>query len=162
MRQCRRWLVCACTLACALLLPAAHADDPVIAVVVHPAADTGTLDAETLAQIYKRRRLYWRSGARIQPVNLPPDHALRRRFSLAVLGQAPEALDEYWNEQYFHGVLPPHVLASEDAVARFVRGTAQAIGYLGYCALGDGLRVVLTIDAAGRIRPPDAPPPQCP
>ncbi|SFF59792.1 hypothetical protein SAMN04488120_11145 [Fontimonas thermophila] len=160
MRRSRWW--CAGALVCALLLPAARAEDAVIAVVVHPAVDTGRLDAEMLAQIYKRRRLYWRDGARIQPVNLPPDHPLRRRFSVAILGQLPEALDEYWNAQYFHGVLPPHVLASEEAVARFVRATPQAIGYLGHCWLGEGLRVVLTLDAQGRIRPPQAPLPACP
>lgn len=160
MRRPRIWW-----LAAALLCAAAQgrAAAPVIAVIVHPAAATGTVDDDTLAQIFKRRRIYWRDGLRIQPVNLPADHPLRRRFSQAVLRQMPEAMDEYWNEQYFHGLLPPHVLASEVAVLRFVAATAGAIGYLDLCALDDSVRVLMTIDGDGRVRAadPGAPSP-CP
>ncbi|MFA5941335.1 MAG: hypothetical protein WC809_18430 [Sinimarinibacterium sp.] len=134
----------------------APAPAPVIAVVVHPAAATGAVDADALAQIFKRRKIYWRDGVRIQPVNLPADHPLRQRFSQAVLRQTPEALDEYWNEQYFHGVLPPHVQASETAVLRFVAATAGAIGYLDLCTLDDSVRVLLTIDGDGRVHAADA------
>lgn len=144
-------------------LPAVFAAPAVIAVVVHPAATTGTVDDDALAQIFKRRRIYWRDGVRIQPVNLPADHALRRRFSQAVLHQMPEAMDEYWNEQYFRGALPPHVQASEVAVLRFVAATTGAIGYLDVCALDDSVRVLMTIDAEGRMHAAEAGVrPQCP
>lgn len=149
-------------LAVGVLAGSAAAADPVLAVIVHPAADTGTIDADALALIYKRRKLYWRDGARIQPVNLPADQPPRRSFSRAVLHQSPEAMDDYWNEQYFHGVLPPHVLASESAVLRFVGSTAHAIGYLGHCAVDASVRVLLMIDGDGRVLPAEAPMPPCP
>lgn len=161
----RRPLRCGCAavaIALAMLAPSAHAGDLVTAVIVHPATDTGAIDADALALIYKRRKLYWRDGARIQPVNLPADQPLRRSFSRAVLHQPPEAMDDYWNEQYFHGVLPPHVLASENAVLRFVASTAHAIGYLGHCAVDGSVRVLLLIDGDGRVLPADAPAPSCP
>ena len=95
-------------------------------------------------------------------MNLPAYQPLRLSFSRALLHQAGESLDDYWNEQYFHGVLPPHVLASESAVLRFVGSTAHAIGYLGHCAVDGSVRVLLLIDGDGRVLPADAPAPPCP
>lgn len=122
-----------------------------IAVVVPASAPDELLDADALAQIYKRRKLLWRDGSRIVPVNLPADSALRSLFSRAVLRQSPEQQEDYWNQQYFQGVLPPHVLESETAVLRFVAGTAHAVGYLSYCAVDASLRVVLVVDEQGRV-----------
>lgn len=127
---------------------------PPIAVIV-PAAATESLQPAELALIYRRKKQFWSSGARVLPVNLPADSAVRQHFSEAVLGDAPEQLEEYWNQQYFQGVLPPHVLASEAAVQRFVSETRHAIGYLPFCAPREGVRVVLVIDAAGRVLGPD-------
>lgn len=108
---------------------------------------------DTLMQIFKRKKLLWRGGGRIVPVNLPADSALRRQFSVQILKQSPEALDDYWNQQYFQGVLPPHVLASEAAVLRFVAQTVNAIGYLSACSVDDGLRVLMLIDPDGNLLP---------
>lgn len=139
-------------------VPAVQADEPAIAVVVAAARSDAVSPAE-LVQIFKRRKQFWADGTRIQPVNLPADHGLRQRFSRSVLKLSPEALEEFWNEQYFHGVLPPHVLASEAAVLRFVAGTEAAVGYLSACSADASVRVVLGITADGRIVKPDALPP---
>lgn len=144
----------------AMLLSAtllAQAAEPVIAVVVPAARDARGLDGDAIAQVYKRKKLRWPDGARMQPVNLPADHPLRRRFTEALLRLPPQALEEYWNEQYYHGIRPPHVLASEAAVLRFVADTASAIGYLPYCSMDPRVRPILLIDADGRLLPPDTP-----
>ncbi|MGQ0619317.1 MAG: hypothetical protein ACT4QA_05275 [Panacagrimonas sp.] len=140
-------------------LPAyrASAEAAWVAVVV-PAALTESLDADQIALIFRRKKVYAEDGGRFQPVNLPADSPLRRRFSRAVLRQSPEALEDYWNQQYFQGVLPPHVLASEAAVLRFVSSTTHAIGYLTACAMEPSLRALLLIDADGRVLPPSAVP----
>ena len=109
------------------------------------------LNPDTLTQIYKRKKILWRRGGRIVPVNLPADSPLRQQFSTQILKQPPEALDVYWNQQYFQGVLPPHVLASEAAVRRFVAQTENAIGYLSACAVDDSLRTLMLIDADGKL-----------
>lgn len=159
----RRWpreLILGCGIwACAA---AARADDAVppaapIAVIVPAALGEAALDADVLAQIYRRKKLLWDDGARVVPVNLPADSPLRRQFSRAVLRQSPEALEDYWNQQYFQGVLPPHVLASEAAVLRFVAETEHAIGYLSACAVDVRVRVLMIIDVQGRIKGPDTP-----
>lgn len=104
------------------------------------------LSSEKLALIFKRKRNFWDNGERIQPVNLPPAHPLRRAFSQQVFGRSPEELDDYWRDMYFHGVLPPFVLASEEAVIRFVATTPGAIGYVSACALDHRVTVVLRLD----------------
>lgn len=150
----RRSLFALLLLSATMLCAAA---EPVIAVIV-PAARAGSaLDGDGIAQVYKRKRLLWPDGRRMQPVNLPADHPLRRRFNDALLQLSPEALEEYWNEQYFHGIRPPHVVASEAAVLRFVADTSNAIGYLPYCAMDQRVRPLLLISAEGRLLPPDTP-----
>ncbi|HEX5392864.1 MAG TPA: hypothetical protein VFW68_06280 [Rhodocyclaceae bacterium] len=116
-----------------LFAAGAFAADRPFAVIAAPSASDHRLTREAVALIFRRKLSFWDNGQRIQPVNLPPVHPLRRNFSLSVLGQPPEALDDYWREMYFHGVRPPHVLASEEAVALFVAATPGAIGYVSTC-----------------------------
>jgi hypothetical protein len=54
-------------------------------------------------------------------------------------------MEDYWREQYFHGVLPPRVLESEQAVALFVGATPGAIGYVASCPSGLRAKVLLTV-----------------
>lgn len=154
-----------------LLLPAlllllarpapAPAAEPWIAVVV-PANAEAAPDASELSLIFKRKKLYDDDGGRLQPINLPADSPIRRRFSRAVLRLTPEAMDDYWNQMYYQGVLPPHVVESEAAMIRFVAQTPHAIGYVAACLSSDAaLRVVLLIDAEGHVLPA-GPVPGCP
>jgi ABC-type phosphate transport system substrate-binding protein len=134
------------TLLC-LAWPAASAPavDRPFAVIAAPGATDHRLTRETVSLIFKRKQNFWETGSRIQPVNLPPTHPLRQTFSQIVLGQGPEAMEDYWREMYFHGVLPPHVLASEEAVILFVSATPGAIGYISACPAERKLNVVLLV-----------------
>jgi hypothetical protein len=67
-------------------------------------------------------------------------------------------MDDYWNQMYFQGVLPPHVIESEAGVMRFVAQTPHAIGYISACSTDSTLRVVLLIDPEGRLQPAGANP----
>ena len=125
-------------------------DDDVLAVIVAPGFDTA-VSSEELTLIYKRKKLFWPDDSKVQPVNLPSSDPLRYRFSQAVLGAAPEDMEKYWNDMYFHGVSPPYVLASQEAVIRFVVSTPGAIGYVPYCSVRDRARIVLVITAEGRV-----------
>lgn len=139
-----------CILLLALLAGRALAAGSEDIAIVVPAGSSHRVDElQTLAAIYRRKKQYWDDGARIEAVNLPADDPRRRQFSQRVLGELPEALDQYWNEQYFHGVLPPHVLASTEAVLRFVAATPAAIGYVPLCAADHRVTITMTIDATG-------------
>jgi ABC-type phosphate transport system substrate-binding protein len=115
------------------------------AVIAAPGFADSHLSRESIAQIFKRKQNYWENGTKIQPVNLPPTHPARRSFSQSILGHPPEAMEDYWREMYFHGVLPPHVLASEEAVILFVGSTPGAIGYVANCVPEHRVNVVLVV-----------------
>jgi hypothetical protein len=132
--------------------PVVHSAEPAFVVVAAAGATERHLSREAVARLFMRRQLYWDGGLRAQPVNLPARHPLRRLFSQNLLGSRPEDLDDYWRDMYFHGVLPPHVLGSEEAVLLFVASTPGAIGYVSGCAGTARLQIVLIVGDA-----PDCP-----
>ncbi|MDR2219028.1 MAG: substrate-binding domain-containing protein [Methylobacillus sp.] len=137
-----------------LVLPpfVAAADESAPIAVIVPRDFTGREPgAQDLALIFKRKKLAWNDGTRIQPVNLPADHAARRLFSQRILKSTPEAQAQYWNEMYFQGLYPPHVVASSEAMLRYVADTAGAIGYVSACKLDTRVKAVLWIDADGVV-----------
>lgn len=129
----------------ALGMPEAWAIEQPFAVITAPGATERRLTSESISLIFRRKQNYWENGTRIQPVNLPPANSLRRAFSQSVLGHRPEGMEDYWRAMYFHGVLPPHVLASEEAVIIFVSSTPGAIGYVSACVPQHGVDVVLMV-----------------
>lgn len=150
------------SLALALLAsgPASAGPEPDdFVVIVAGNAPHESLDQETLARIFLRKKTFWDNGEAIVPVNLSASHPLRRLFSEQILGLEPEELDNYWNAQYFHGVFPPYVVASEEAMLRFVAQSAGAIGYVSACALDPRVKTLLSLPAASPARNPS---PRCP
>jgi hypothetical protein len=138
---CGAWLM--------LSAPPAAGEGEIAVIVAH--GHGRSVKKDELLLIYKRKKLFWPDGSRIQPVNLPVANALRREFSLAVLGAAPEELEKYWNDMYFHGISPPYVLSSEEAVLRFIAETPDAIGYVSFCSVAGRAKTLLVITPAGRI-----------
>lgn len=104
-----------------------------------------------LRLIYRRKKLTWSSGERLRPTNLPPDHPLRLVFSQQVLGASPENLVQYWNAMYFQGISPPYVLASEEAMLRFVADTPGAIGYVSACKVDPRVKPILWLMPDGTL-----------
>jgi len=131
-------------LACGMPAPAVPAE-LVLAVIVHPSR-ASTVTMEDLARIYLRKRRFWDDGAAIVPLNQAPGTAARDLFSRRVLAADTPRLQEYWNEQYFHGVFPPIVLSSGAAVKRYVAADRDAIGYLEWGEVDDSVRVVLKVE----------------
>jgi len=129
-----------------ILAPSSIAGQEVrMAVIVHPER-RATLSIEELAQIYLRRKRFWDDGSTIVPLNLPSEAPLRAHFAQAVLHQTETRLAEYWNRQYFSGVLPPATLASTEAVRRYVASDPNAIGYVPASEVDGSVRVVLHLE----------------
>lgn len=134
----------ACVVLLFLLLgsPCQAAPSQGIAVIVSPGNSMG-MSLERLSLVYRKKKNFWEDGQKIQPVNLPASHPVRRNFSLWVLNHAPEEMEDYWKEMYFQGIQPPFVLASEEAVIRFVASTPGAIGYVNRCLADHRVRILL-------------------
>ncbi len=126
------------------LPPDPRIDVEPFAIVVAADVNVAHLTRDETAAIFRRKQTFWSDGRRVQPVNLPAVHALRRAFSQCVLGQLPDAMEDYWRQMYFQGVLPPRVLESERAVSLFVATTPGGVGYVSACTNDSRLIVVLT------------------
>lgn len=121
------------------------ADGRLVVIVSATAAPAAALSLDELELIYRRKKQFV-GGARVQPINLPAQHPLRRFFSQQVLHKTPEDLEDYWRDQYFNGISPPFVLASEEAMIRFVASTPGAVGYVSHCLADRRVAVVATLD----------------
>jgi len=122
-----------------------------LAVIVARDASVAGWDAAFLRDVFLRRVAIDAAGRRLVPVNLAPDDPLRLAFSEAVLDRTPGELQSYWNRRYFQGVSPPHVLASQEAVLRFVAATPGAVGYVAECRVDTRVRVVMHVPATPEL-----------
>jgi ABC-type phosphate transport system substrate-binding protein len=113
-----------------------------VAVIVHPER-RAELSINDIAQIYLRRDRFWNDGAAIVPLNLPAGAPLRARFAENVLHLSETRLADYWNRQYFQGILPPATLASIEAVRRYVASDPNAIGYVPASEVDSSVRVIM-------------------
>ncbi|MDP2247240.1 MAG: hypothetical protein Q8J65_03850 [Nitrosomonadales bacterium] len=123
----------------------------VIAVIVPSDFGIRSLGSTELSLIFLRKKLYWPNGKRMRPANLPTQHLLRKQFSQRLLGSLPEAQSEYWNELYFHGTSPPHVVNSQEAMLRYVAETNGAIGYIDACLVDERVKVIAWLDIDGSL-----------
>ena len=129
-----------------LLSPAIRAGEGARIAVIASPARRADLSVADLAQIYLRRKRFWNDGTPIVPLNLPSGTPLRERFSGLVLRQKGERLADYWNRQYFYGILPPATLASTEAIRRYVASDVNAIGYLPDSEVDGSVRVLFHIE----------------
>jgi ABC-type phosphate transport system substrate-binding protein len=100
-----------------------------LAVIVHPSR-AGALTREAVQRIFQKRQRFWDDGHAIVAINQEVATPAREVFTRLVFGADASRLAAYWNEQYFHGVLPPIILGSEEAVVRYVASRPDAIGYV--------------------------------
>ncbi|PKO42938.1 MAG: hypothetical protein CVU29_11420 [Betaproteobacteria bacterium HGW-Betaproteobacteria-22] len=127
------------------------AEKPAIALIIAREHIIQYSSLSELKLIYWRKKNYWADGQPIHPVNLPSDNSLRLQFSNAVLGSAPSAQNDYWNGLYFHGISPPHVVYSEEAVIRYIQETKGSIGYIDACKVDARIKPLLWIMPNGDV-----------
>lgn len=125
-------------------VPTGAADEIELAVIVHPSRAT-TLTVETVRRIFLKRQRFWDDGRPIVAINQEVTTPAREAFTRLVFGAEAERLPAYWNEQYFHGVLPPITLGSEEAVVRYVASRPDAIGYVDARHVDASVAVVLRL-----------------
>jgi ABC-type phosphate transport system substrate-binding protein len=122
-----------------------------VAIIASKTSKIQKIDAGELSLIFLRKKLYWGDGKRIIPINLPSNHIVRKLFSVSILGGLPETQAEYWNEAYYLGISPPHVITSEDGAIRFVEITPGAIAYIDACKATEAVKTVAWISSEGNL-----------
>ncbi len=122
-----------------------------IFVVTGHQVDVNELTLKRLENIFLKKTLVNSQGIRWIPLNLNADNPIRQAFSQTLFKQRPEDMEAYWNSQYFQGISPPYVVASETAMLRFIASTSGAIGYILPCHLDSSVQVVLKIKVAGPV-----------
>ena len=145
MARSRRLTIFCAVVFSGLLVCAHSASAEDIAVIVARDAPAKILNVATLRDIYLKKIILDASGRKLIPLNLPADTPLRQAFTLTLFHKCSDELQDYWNQTYFHGITPPYVLGSQDAVVRFVAQTPGAIGYVASCYLNPSVRQVLTL-----------------
>ncbi len=130
---------------------AAPAASQELVVILHPSR-SDVLDREQVAQIYLRKRRFWRDGDAIVPINREVASSERALFERRVFRSFASQLPVFWNRAWFQGVLPPPTLASDEAVLRFVAGERRAIGYVAAEAVDAHVAVALRLEASDEPR----------
>ncbi len=143
MRTLVLWALMAC--------PPAYADD--ILVITGTGTPFTNATSKRLENIFLRKTLLNEDGIRWIPLNLNPDNPIRQAFSDTLFHRHIDALESYWNEQYFQGITPPYVVASVEAMLRFVTGTRGAIGYILPCHLDERVQVVFKLPTPYTLKP---------
>ena len=118
-----------------------------IAVIMANDSKEVAMDRVKLRDIYLKKILIDAEGTALIPVNLPPEHPLRLSLTESLFRKSAQQLQDYWNQRYFHGITPPYVLHSQEAVVQFVAKTPGAIGYIAVCRLDDRVKSVLKLNA---------------
>ncbi len=110
------------------------------------------LDKKNIVNIFLRKQLINQKGKRWIPVNLSTSHPLRRAFSETLFEQQPEEMDNYWNIKYFHGISPPYVVDSQQAMLSFVTSTPNAIGYISPCFVNDDITIIFKLMLKNKVK----------
>ncbi|WP_457623081.1 hypothetical protein [Persephonella sp.] len=115
-----------------------------VAVVTSKDSKIEKISKKDLKKVYLKIKFFVK-GQKVIPVNLPPDNKNRQIFQRKILEMDNEQLNLYWNEMYFHGVEPPLVLSSEEAVKKFVKKVKGAIGYIDVKNVDEDLKIIYII-----------------
>lgn len=116
---------------------------PAFHVIVNPANPSTVVDRAFVAQAFLKKVRRWPDGQTIFPVDLTRDSAVRREWSLELLGRSVEAVKNYWQQLIFAGRdLPPPEMPSETEVVTYVLHNPGAIGYVSGAAQLHGAKVL--------------------
>lgn len=118
-----------------------------LAIITAVANPLDTVSLDSLKLIYQRKNQMDAEGNRWIPLNLPASNPIRRSFSQGLFSMLPEEQEDYWNVQYFNGNSPPKVMASEEAILRFVESTTGAIGYVRKQKIDQRVKVLLILNS---------------
>ena len=100
-------------------------------VIVNPSNRISRLSAEDIQYIYLFKKIIWKDGTRIIPVDLPTKDLLRERFSDRLLRRTVQEMGNYYLMRALSGQgQPPIIASSPDEVKKLIKTMESAIGYI--------------------------------
>ena len=131
----------------AFVLTTAAASAEELAVIVHPANTTASLDAKAVKAHFLKTQSAWGSGDRVRPVDQSDTTPKRAAFLAKVLGMSASELERYWLERQYANADSPPAKAPDDAtVIRIVKTFKGAIGFVSKeAATREGVKTVLIV-----------------
>jgi hypothetical protein len=142
-------IVAFCALSCSLSLPTAAWAD--IYVVISPQNAQRPFTRQEVVDLFLGRDRNFSGGGAALPLDLPRDNPVRRAFYLELTGMSPAQLGNYWRQLAISGqTMPPQVLPDEAEVARAIKDSPSAVGYLSLDKqpVDKGLRIVFSLRSA--------------
>ncbi|MDT8403011.1 phosphate ABC transporter substrate-binding protein [Sulfuriflexus sp.] len=114
-----------------------------VVVVVSAENPVESLTSVELADIYLGRMHTFPNGESVVPVDQRENSLVHHEFYSLYLGRTPAQIKAHWSKLIFSGRgQPPRIVAGDKAVAEFVSGNHQAIGYVTPDLVDKRLRVV--------------------
>ncbi len=116
---------------------------PPFRVIVNASNPVSTVDRKFLSDAFLKKVTRWSNESVIQPVDLDPGSAVRRKFSEVVFRRPVHVIKNYWQQNIFSGHdVPPPELGTETLVVEYVRKHPNAIGYVSDEAVIEGVKVL--------------------
>lgn len=103
-------------------------------IIVHPDNPAESVTKDKVSLLFLKKVTKWGEGdfkEQVKPVDQASDSPIRDEFSKLIHGRSTASIKNYWQRQIFSGRhVPPDELASDKAVAEFVKSNRGAIGYV--------------------------------
>jgi ABC-type phosphate transport system substrate-binding protein len=117
-------------------------------VIVSSSNPISSMTRSQVSNLFLKKVMRWDNGSKVVPVDLSQKSTVRQSFSQTVHKKSVSSIRGYWQKMLFSGsTTPPVELASSESVVEFVRGNANAIGYVAKgTAVGDGVKILTITD----------------
>lgn len=114
-------------------------------VIAHPNVSVDKLTPDEVNRIFLLKRIMWKNGDRIVPVNREASSDIRIEFSKDVLKASLRSLSKYWNQMQYTGHMPPVIQESDEAMLAFIRNVPGSIGYIRTDKPPENVRILVTL-----------------
>jgi len=100
-------------------------------VIVNKANPIESLTKTELNDIFLKKELRWKSGEKIQPVNIVYSSELREIFTRSIHQKTVNQIRSFWQQSIYSGKqVQPIELTTETQMMAFVRDHIYSIGYV--------------------------------
>jgi len=117
-----------------------------VAVIAHPSASIGSIDAETLKSIYLGKLKLWPDGTILVVIDQSFGSKTRIKFVEEIIGRTEKKYDAYWSRKAFSGKgTRPKNPGNDASIKAWISSHRDSIGYIDSSMVDSSVKVLLTI-----------------